>query len=36
MLYVESDNVAAVRTYESLGFSTVSVDTAYAPIHTGS
>jgi mycothiol synthase len=35
MLYVESDNVAAVRTYESLGFSTVSVDTAYAPIHTG-
>ncbi|BBZ41650.1 mycothiol synthase [Mycobacterium conspicuum] len=29
MLYVESDNVAAVRTYESLGFSTFSVDTAY-------
>jgi len=31
MLYVESDNVAAVRTYEHLGFSTYSVDTAYAP-----
>ena len=31
MLYVESDNVAAVRTYERLGFSTFSVDTAYAP-----
>jgi mycothiol synthase len=31
MLYVESDNVAAVRTYESLGFTTYSVDTAYAP-----
>ena len=29
MLYVESDNVAAVRTYESLGFATFSVDTAY-------
>ena len=29
MLYVESDNVAAVRTYESLGFTTYSVDTAY-------
>jgi mycothiol synthase len=29
MLYVESDNVAAVRTYERLGFSTFSVDTAY-------
>ncbi|HTY33041.1 mycothiol synthase [Mycobacterium sp.] len=29
MLYVESDNVAAVRTYERLGFSTHSVDTAY-------
>ena len=32
MLYVESDNVAAVRTYERLGFSTFSVDTAYAPV----
>jgi mycothiol synthase len=30
MLYVESDNVAAVRTYEGLGFTTYSVDTAYA------
>ncbi|OBG40728.1 mycothiol synthase [Mycobacterium sp. E3198] len=30
MLYVESDNVAAVRTYERLGFSVYSVDTAYA------
>ena len=31
MLYVESDNVAAVRTYQRLGFTTYSVDTAYAP-----
>lgn len=31
MLYVESDNVAAVWTYQSLGFTTYSVDTAYAP-----
>lgn len=31
MLYVESDNVAAVRTYQGLGFTTYSVDTAYAP-----
>jgi mycothiol synthase len=31
MLYVESDNVAAVRTYQRLGFTTHSVDTAYAP-----
>jgi mycothiol synthase len=30
MLYVESDNVAAVRTYRRLGFTTYSVDTAYA------
>jgi mycothiol synthase len=30
MLYVESDNVAAVRTYELSGFTTYSVDTAYA------
>jgi mycothiol synthase len=30
LLYVESDNVAAVRTYQSLGFTTYSVDTAYA------
>lgn len=30
LLYVESDNVAAVRTYQRLGFRTHSVDTAYA------
>jgi mycothiol synthase len=30
MLYVESDNTAAVRTYEGLGFTVYSVDTAYA------
>jgi mycothiol synthase len=30
MLYVEADNVAAVRTYQRLGFTTYSVDTAYA------
>jgi mycothiol synthase len=30
MLYVESDNTAAVRTYERLGFAIYSVDTAYA------
>ena len=30
MLYVESDNTAAVRTYQSLGFSLHSMDTAYA------
>ena len=30
LLYVESDNVAALRTYRSLGFTTHSVDTAYA------
>jgi len=30
MLYVEADNAAAVRTYQSLGFTTDSVDTAYA------
>ena len=34
MLYVESDNVAAVRTYQRLGFTTYSVDTAYAPAPT--
>jgi mycothiol synthase len=35
MLYVESDNVAAVRTYERLGFTTYSIDTAYAASRTG-
>ncbi len=30
MLYVESDNAAALRTYEGLGFTRYSVDTAYA------
>jgi mycothiol synthase len=30
LLYVESDNSAAVRTYEKLGFAVVAVDTAYA------
>ncbi|WP_186244760.1 mycothiol synthase [Mycobacterium simulans] len=30
MLYVESDNAAAVRTYQRLGFTIYSVDTAYA------
>ena len=34
LLYVESDNVAAVRTYERLGFTTYSVDTAYAATRT--
>jgi mycothiol synthase len=30
LLYVESDNVAALRTYRNLGFTTYSLDTAYA------
>jgi mycothiol synthase len=30
MLYVESDNVAALQTYRRLGFTQYSVDTAYA------
>ena len=30
MLYLESDNTAALRTYERLGFTQHSVDTAYA------
>jgi mycothiol synthase len=30
MLYVESDNAAALQTYRSLGFTRYSVDTAYA------
>ncbi|OBA64786.1 mycothiol synthase [Mycobacterium sp. 1100029.7] len=34
LLYVESDNVAAVRTYQRQGFTTYSVDTAYAPAQT--
>lgn len=32
MLYVESDNTAAIATYEALGFGVVSIDTAYAPV----
>ncbi len=36
LLYVESNNVAAVRTYQRLGFTTYSVDTAYAKDPTGS
>lgn len=32
ILYAESDNVAAVKTYESLGFHRSSVDTAYSPV----
>ena len=31
MLFVESDNVAAVKTYRGLGFEVAGVDTAYAP-----
>lgn len=36
LLYVESDNVAALRTYRNLGFTTYSVDTAYAAARTRS
>jgi mycothiol synthase len=32
MLYVESDNTAALRTYRRLGFAQHSVDTAYAAV----
>lgn len=32
LLYVEADNTAAVRTYEQLGFTVHSVDTAYAAV----
>lgn len=35
MLYVESDNAAALRTYRRLGFVQHSVDTAYAQVTTG-
>jgi mycothiol synthase len=31
MLYVESDNAAAIRTYQGLGFTVSSMDTAYTP-----
>ena len=31
ILYAESDNVAAIKTYESLGFRRSSIDTAYMP-----
>jgi mycothiol synthase len=31
LLYVESNNVAAVRTYQGLGFTVARLDTAYAP-----
>ena len=34
MLYVESDNTAAVRTYERLDFTVYSTDTAYAGVNT--
>ncbi len=34
LLYVEADNTAAVRTYRGLGFTTYSIDTAYAPADT--
>ncbi|MGH3596616.1 MAG: mycothiol synthase [Mycobacterium sp.] len=35
MLYVESDNTAALRTYRRLGFTQHSVDTAYAAVTAG-
>jgi mycothiol synthase len=35
MLYVESDNIAALRTYRRLGFTQHSVDTAYAAANGG-
>jgi len=31
ILYVEADNVAAIRTYQGIGFTVARVDTAYAP-----
>ena len=30
MLYVESDNAAAVKTYRRLGFEVANIDAAYA------
>jgi mycothiol synthase len=36
MLYVESDNTVALRTYRRLGFTQYSVDTAYAAVSSGS
>jgi mycothiol synthase len=36
MLYVESDNTAALRTYRRLGFTQYSVDTAYVAAEPGS
>jgi mycothiol synthase len=35
MLYVESDNTVALRTYRRLGFTRYSVDTAYAAVTSG-
>jgi mycothiol synthase len=35
LLYVESDNTAAVHTYKTLGFTVYSVDTAYAAVTAG-
>nr|WP_205634614.1 mycothiol synthase [Mycolicibacter kumamotonensis] len=35
LLYVEADNAAALRTYERLGFTVHSVDTAYALVDRG-
>jgi mycothiol synthase len=35
MLYVESDNIAALHTYRRLGFVQHSIDTAYALVTVG-
>jgi mycothiol synthase len=35
MLYVESDNTAALQTYRRLGFTQHSIDTAYAAVASG-
>lgn len=35
LLYVEADNTAALRTYQQLGFSVHSADTAYAGVDRG-